>query len=302
MPPVRDGELIGDPTEGAVVTVATKGGVDVGATRAELPRVGEVPFDSAYKFMATFHEWVDDGRRRGRALLREGRARRGARALCDGGRPRWAARVGGRGDRGRRAGEPAVRRGRDARAGGGRSRRGDRRVRPDGRPVRAGRRARPAWPVRHRRSAPAGGSRRDRRGEGRGGPGADDHRGPRGDGRRPSPPSSGIEGEAVTGAELDRMDDEQLSDRVDDIGVFGRVAPEHKVRLVTHAARPGAGRGHDRRRRQRCAGAEVRRHRHRDGHHRYRGLQAGGPDGADRRQLRHDRGIGRDRAGRSTTT
>ena len=57
---VRDGDLIGDPTEGAVVTVAAKGGVDVLATRADHPRVGEVPFDSSYKFMATFHDWVDD--------------------------------------------------------------------------------------------------------------------------------------------------------------------------------------------------------------------------------------------------
>jgi Ca2+-transporting ATPase len=43
----------------------------------------------------------------------------------------------------------------------------------------------------------------------------------------------GIEGEAVTGADLDRMDDAELASRVDQIGVFGRVAPEHKVRLVT---------------------------------------------------------------------
>jgi Ca2+-transporting ATPase len=53
---VLDGEkLIGDPTEGALIVLAEKGGVDVKATRAQFPRVAEVPFDSAYKLMATFH-------------------------------------------------------------------------------------------------------------------------------------------------------------------------------------------------------------------------------------------------------
>lgn len=54
---VLDGEqLIGDPTEGALIVLAEKGGVDVQATRAAFPRVAEVPFDSAYKLMATFHQ------------------------------------------------------------------------------------------------------------------------------------------------------------------------------------------------------------------------------------------------------
>ena len=61
---VLDGEnLIGDPTEGALIVLGAKGGLDITATRAALPRVGEVPFDSEYKFMATFHEMTaDDGR------------------------------------------------------------------------------------------------------------------------------------------------------------------------------------------------------------------------------------------------
>jgi len=54
---VLDGEkLIGDPTEGALIVLAEKGGVDVKATREQFPRVAEVPFDSAYKLMATFHQ------------------------------------------------------------------------------------------------------------------------------------------------------------------------------------------------------------------------------------------------------
>src|SRR3954468_13061185 len=52
---VRDGEMIGDPTEGALVVLAEKGGLDVLSTRARYPRIGELPFDAAYKFMATFH-------------------------------------------------------------------------------------------------------------------------------------------------------------------------------------------------------------------------------------------------------
>jgi Ca2+-transporting ATPase len=60
---VRDGEIVGDPTEAALVVLAAKGGIDVDETRRVYPRVGEVPFDSEYKFMATFHRMqADDGR------------------------------------------------------------------------------------------------------------------------------------------------------------------------------------------------------------------------------------------------
>ncbi|HEY2966211.1 MAG TPA: HAD-IC family P-type ATPase, partial [Actinomycetota bacterium] len=61
---VLDGEsLIGDPTEGALIVLGAKGGLDVEETRATYPRIAEVPFDSEYKFMATFHEMAGrDGR------------------------------------------------------------------------------------------------------------------------------------------------------------------------------------------------------------------------------------------------
>lgn len=52
---VRDGECIGDPTEGALVVLAAKAGLDVEETRRENPRLAEVPFDTEYKLMATFH-------------------------------------------------------------------------------------------------------------------------------------------------------------------------------------------------------------------------------------------------------
>ena len=57
---IRDGALVGDPTEGALVVLAAKGGVDPTLTRERYPRVATLPFDAAYKFMATFHRMTDD--------------------------------------------------------------------------------------------------------------------------------------------------------------------------------------------------------------------------------------------------
>jgi Ca2+-transporting ATPase len=53
------GSVIGDPTEAALVVLAAKMGVDAEQTRAALERRAEVPFDSEYKFMATFHDRPD---------------------------------------------------------------------------------------------------------------------------------------------------------------------------------------------------------------------------------------------------
>ncbi len=59
---IRDGACIGDPTEGALVVLAAKSGLDVEETRRAFPRLAEVPFDAEYKLMATFHEMDDRGR------------------------------------------------------------------------------------------------------------------------------------------------------------------------------------------------------------------------------------------------
>ncbi len=56
-----DGSVIGDPTEAALVVLAAKLGVDAEETRRTYPRLAEVPFDSDYKFMATFHRVPVDG-------------------------------------------------------------------------------------------------------------------------------------------------------------------------------------------------------------------------------------------------
>jgi Ca2+-transporting ATPase len=55
-----NGNLIGDPTEGALIVLAAKGGISVDAAREMYPRIAEVPFDSDYKFMGTFHNMTDE--------------------------------------------------------------------------------------------------------------------------------------------------------------------------------------------------------------------------------------------------
>jgi Ca2+-transporting ATPase len=49
-----DGRVIGDPTEGALLVLAHKAGLDIEATRDRYPRVATLPFDPTYKLMAAF--------------------------------------------------------------------------------------------------------------------------------------------------------------------------------------------------------------------------------------------------------
>ncbi|EWM10222.1 calcium-translocating P-type ATPase, PMCA-type [Kutzneria sp. 744] len=53
---VRDGAVIGDPIEGALVMLAERAGLDVAAERVAAPRVAEIPFDAELRYMATFHD------------------------------------------------------------------------------------------------------------------------------------------------------------------------------------------------------------------------------------------------------
>ena len=82
----------------------------------------------------------------------------------------------------------------------------------------------------------------------------------------------------VTGTELRTMDDAQLDAIVEDVRVFARVDPDHKLadRPVATAQRPY--RRHDRRRHQRRPRPEDGKCRHRHGHHR---------DGRVERSRRH---------------
>ena len=56
-----DGDLVGDPTEVALVRAAVAAGIDRAAEHARLPRVDEVPFDSERRCMSTLHR-TPDGR------------------------------------------------------------------------------------------------------------------------------------------------------------------------------------------------------------------------------------------------
>src|SRR6185437_14775417 len=54
-----DAKLVGDPTEGALLVLAYKAGLDIDATRERLPRLATLPFDPSYKLMATFNRDTD---------------------------------------------------------------------------------------------------------------------------------------------------------------------------------------------------------------------------------------------------
>ena len=67
----------------------------------------------------------------------------------------------------------------------------------------------------------------------------------------------GGEERAITGSELDELDDEALERSARRTSCFARVSPAHKLRLVQISARAEQHCGDDRRRGQRCASAEA---------------------------------------------
>jgi Ca2+-transporting ATPase len=92
-----DGKVVGDPTEGALLVLGHKAGLDIDATREELPRLATLPFDPTYKLMATFNSAVDEAGRpvvrcfvKGAAPAVMGRA---ASALSAGGTVPWDAEL-----------------------------------------------------------------------------------------------------------------------------------------------------------------------------------------------------------------
>ena len=54
-------QVVGDPTEGALLVAAAKAGVDLDEVRKALPRVAAVPFSSERQFMATLHRDITTG-------------------------------------------------------------------------------------------------------------------------------------------------------------------------------------------------------------------------------------------------
>jgi Ca2+-transporting ATPase len=229
---IRDAACIGDPTEGALVVFAAKAGIDTDGARRRLRRVAEVPFDSGPKYMATFHT-DDDGVHPDQILVCVKGAVESVLARVD----RFADRAGEVAvlDEPRRV---AVRSVVDDLAG-----RGQRVLAAAG-----------EW----RPSAgfdPAGdleGHASDLvflglvaivdppRREAGDAIAAAHHSGIEVKmitGDHPTTAQAigealGITGEVVRGADLDGIDDAELAARVRDIGVFARVAPEHKLRIV----------------------------------------------------------------------
>jgi P-type Ca2+ transporter type 2C len=234
---VHDGGIVGDPTEAALVVLAAKGGLDVDEMRREFPRVAEVPFDSDYKFMATFHEMEADGRKVIRCFVKgapdvllarssQVRDAEGSTVTAESGRDRVLAendRLAGEGLRvlavASRDIDPAAFDPNDrlidevqgltllALVGI---------VDPPRKEARdaiarckeAGIRARMITGD-HATTAAAIAAQ------------------------------LGIEGRALTGAEFAALSDEELEDQVETIGVVARVAPEDKVRLVETLKRKG---------------------------------------------------------------
>jgi Ca2+-transporting ATPase len=87
------GKVVGDPTEGALLVLGYKAGMDIDETRERLPRLATLPFDPTYKLMATFHTAADAA---GRPVVRcfvKGAApavmARAATALSGGGSVPW---------------------------------------------------------------------------------------------------------------------------------------------------------------------------------------------------------------------
>jgi len=81
-------KLEGDPTEGALVTLAMKAGLRPAREYAEWPRLDAIPFESEHRFMATLHHAPDGGH----VIFVKGAPER-VLEMCDAERGTWLARV-----------------------------------------------------------------------------------------------------------------------------------------------------------------------------------------------------------------
>ena len=207
-------EIVGSPTEHALLDAATSVGLSIASLRHRYPRLAEVPFDSSRKFMVTLHR-VDGGR----AAILKGAPER-VLERCDataGERERLEKIAGGMAEDGLRVIAVARKRVPDARgletAEDGFAFMGfvalrDPLRRETAEQIRAARDAgirtvlvTGDHPKTARAIAREAGLVVERDG-------------------------------VVTGAELDAWDDAQLEKRITSVAVFARVEPRHKIRIV----------------------------------------------------------------------
>ena len=234
-----DGKVVGDPTEGALLLLGHKAGLDIDGTRERLPRLATLPFDPTYKLMAAFCSATDAA---GRPVVRcfvKGAApavmERAATALSEGASIPWDSRPGAGahagdgadGGRGRRVMAAAVRDLDPAGFDPG----GDLlgyvtglqmtslvgMVDPPREESKAAVAAAQAAHIRVRMVT------------------GDDVTTGAAIARQ-----LGIDGEAILGADFAALSESERLDRIDDIGVVGRVAPEHKVLLADTLKKKGA--------------------------------------------------------------
>ncbi|WNZ07118.1 cation-translocating P-type ATPase [Streptomyces sp. 11x1] len=211
--------VIGDPTEAALAVLAAKAGLDAGL-RDRTPRTGEIPFDPDAKYMATFHTDAD------------GRVRVHAKGAVDALLDRCTHVLTAQGcvplDAERRREVTHVARGmggQGLRVLGAATATTDR---PNPREVTgltltaiAGIADPPRPQVRDAVALAQAAGVTVKMITG-------DHA----DTAAAIARELGITGDVVTGTELVRMSERELADRIEDIGVFARVAPEHKVTVV----------------------------------------------------------------------
>ncbi len=169
-------KVVGDPTEGALLVLGHKVGVDTEQTQAENPRLATLPFDPTYKLMAVFCDAKDDA---GKSVVRifikgAGPAviGRASTALAKGASVPWDDAANTRADEG--DGGP----GRQGPAGHGRRDEGHRpgHLRPQRGPPGAHHRHPDDQPRGHGRPAPGRVDGRRQGCPGREHPGPDDHR------------------------------------------------------------------------------------------------------------------------------
>ncbi|MBT3150512.1 cation-transporting P-type ATPase [Streptomyces sp. CHD11] len=218
--------VIGDPTEAALLVLAAKAGLDT-EPRADTARAGEVPFDPAAKYMATFHRDAD-----GRTAVHAKGAvdvlldccthvlTEHGPVLLDAERRREVT------DAARRMGSQGLR------VLGAATATADRARADEVRGLTLTAVAGIADPPRPQARDAVALAREA-------GVTVKMITGDHADTATAIARELGITGDVVSGTELARMSDQELVDRIEDVGVFARVAPEHKVTIVQALARRG---------------------------------------------------------------